>query len=223
MIVWLASYPRSGNTLARQMLRQAFDCESYSQYNDPLDIGGRPEVAAAVGHRSYAGPWQAFLEEARTSVHLHLIKTHHAPQDDAPAIYLVRDGRSAAVSFYHLLRDVRGREDVTLEQVIEGRTPFGSWGSHLDAWQPLDRPRTLLLRFEDLTDRPQQAIAALAAFLDRRPVAEWRNDLEHLQDLFPGFFRAGSDTANLAEMDDACRTLFESRHGPWLRRLGYSA
>lgn len=221
MLVWLASYPRSGNTLLRQVLRQAFDCESYSRYNDPLDIGSRPEVAAAVGHRSYEGAWQRFLEEARSSTRLHLVKTHHPPQDDAPAIYLVRDGRSAAVSYRHLLRDLRGREDVTLEQVIEGRTPFGSWGGHLDAWQPVDRPRTLLLRFEDLAERPQRGIDAIAGFLSRAPVAAWHNDLERLRTEFPGFFRSGSDAANLAEMDAACRALFESRHGPWLRRLGY--
>lgn len=221
MIVWLASYPRSGNTLVRQVLRQAFGCESYSQYNDPLDIGSRPDVAAAVGHRSYQGSWQTFLEEARASSHLHLVKTHHAPQDDAAAIYLVRDGRSAAVSFFHLLRDLRGREGVTLEQVIEGGTPFGSWGGHLDAWQPHDRPRTLIVRFEDLADRPQEAIRSIAGFLDRSPVAAWHNDLDRLQDLFPGFFRGGSDAANLAEMDEACRSLFAARHGGWLRRFGY--
>lgn len=221
MIVWLASYPRSGNTLIRQILRHVFECESYSQYNDPLDIGSRPDVAAAVGHRSYVGTWQSFLAEARSSSRLHLVKTHHAPQDDAPAIYLVRDGRSAAVSFFHLLRDLRGREDLTLEQVIEGRTRFGSWGGHLDAWQPHDRPLTLIVHFEDMITRPQDAIQVIADFLGRRPVAPWRNDLPRLQGLFPGFFREGSDSANLAAIDDGSRALFAALYGHWLRRFGY--
>ncbi|NCA10341.1 hypothetical protein EBR56_00780 [bacterium] len=75
--------------------------------------------------------------------------------------------------------------------MIEGRTPFGSWGGHLDAWRPVDRPRTLLLRFEDLAERPQRGIDAIAGFLSRAPVAAWHNDLERLRTEFPGFFRSG--------------------------------
>jgi hypothetical protein len=221
MIVWLASYPRSGNTLVRQMLRHVFGCENYSQYNDPLDIGSRSDVAAAVGHRSYEGTLQSFLEEARSSSHFHLVKTHHAPQDDAPASYLVRDGRSAAVTFFHLLRDLRGRDDLTLDQVIEGRTRFGSWGGHLDAWQPHDRALTLIVRFEDMIMLPQNALREIADFLDRRPLAAWHNDLARLQGLFPGFFREGSDISNLAEIDEDSRALFAALHGNWLRRFGY--
>ncbi len=221
MIVWLASYPRSGNTLARQMLKQVFCHESYSQYNDRKDIGSRPDVASNVGHRSYEKPWLEFLAAAKAAPDLHIIKTHHPPQDDEPAIYVVRDGRAAAVSFFHFLCDERKREGVTLEKVIEGDTPFGSWGDHLDAWQPLDRPRTLFLRFEDMTELPEKVIASMALFLKTEKQMEWANNIASLQKLYPGFFRSGNDALNKAEMDARHNALFESRYGLWLRRLGY--
>ena len=97
MIVWLASYPRSGNTLARQMLKQVFCHESYSQYNDRKGIGSCPDVASNVGHRSNEKPWPEFLAAAKAAPGLHIIETHHPPQDDEPAIYVVRDGRAPDV------------------------------------------------------------------------------------------------------------------------------
>ena len=110
---------------------------------------------------------------------------------------------------------------MTLEKVIEGDTPFGSWGDHLDAWQPLDRPRSLFLRFEDMTERPEKVIASMALFLKMEKQMEWANNIASLQKLYPGFFRSGNDALNKAEMDARHNALFESRYGLWLRRLGY--
>ena len=117
--------------------------------------------------------------------------------------------------------EIPKREGVTLEKVIEGDTPFGSWGDHLDAWQPLDRPRTLFLRFEDMTERPEKVIASMALFLKMEKQMEWANNIASLQKLYPGFFRSGNDALNKAEMDARHNALFESRYGLWLRRLGY--
>ena len=36
MIVWLASYPRSGNTFLRMVLHFVYGQKTYSLYNDPL-------------------------------------------------------------------------------------------------------------------------------------------------------------------------------------------
>lgn len=220
MIVWLASYPRSGNTLLRQVLWQVFGCESYSQYND-LDIGGVPEVVAAVGHLEFSGSWEEFYERAAASPDRYFIKTHGKPIDDAPAIYVVRDGRSASVSYLRYLHDVNRRPDITLERVITGAVAFGSWGDHLDAWQPLYRRDTLLLRFEDLATRPDLVIRDLAGLLGLEPQGEWRNGLDRLHEVFPAFFRTGSDAANLAAFDYEHTRLFAATHGAWMRRLGY--
>jgi hypothetical protein len=221
VLVWLASYPRSGNTLARQVLRQVFGLESYSQYNDPKDIGERPDVAAAVGHVRFESPWPEFIAAAHEAAEPVVVKTHHPPQDDAAAIYVVRDGRAAVVSFYHLLHDLRRRDDVTIERVIDGDTPFGSWSDHLDAWQPFDRPRTLLVRFEDLLAKPAEVVAAMAGLLGVAPKGTWRNQTDRLQGMFPEFFRGGSDARNIGELSAPQAALFWGRHAGWMERLGY--
>lgn len=222
MIVWLASYPRSGNTLTRQILRQVLGRETWSRYNDVGDIATVEAVAAKVGHRTYQGDWADFLATARASDELYLIKTHEPPEDDAPAIYLVRDGRAAMVSWLHLLRALRRRDNVSLADIVEGRgVPFLGWSGHLDAWNPFARPATLVLRFEEVVRDPPAAAGRMASFLNLPPVGGWSNELETLRGLLPGFFRHGSTEANVTEMPPDVEARFWELHGPWMRRLGY--
>ena len=47
-MVWLASYPRSGNTFLRTILWQCFGLRSASYYRD--DLGGNKELEEYVGH-----------------------------------------------------------------------------------------------------------------------------------------------------------------------------
>lgn len=223
MIVWLASYPRSGNTLTRQIFRQVFGQATHSQYNDRLDIAAVKELSAAVGHVSYAGEWPAFYRQARASRQLFLVKTHHPPMDDGKAIYIVRDGRAAAVSWFHVLRDLRKRTDITLDDVIEGRkVAYGHWSGHLDAWQPLERPNTLMLKFEELAQDPRESIEQIAQFIPLAKKADFTNQFDELRNLLPGFFREGSTEANLRELTAAQLARFQELHGAWLRRLGYT-
>jgi len=64
-------------------------------------------------------------------------------------------------SYQHYLRDVDKRE-CSVEDVIMGAPMFGSWGGHLDAWNPLERPHTLVLKYEDLVERPDQELQRVA-------------------------------------------------------------
>ena len=61
-----------------------------------------------------------------------------------------------------------------------------------------DRTRTLLLRFEDITERSEKAIASMALFLKMEKQMEWANNIASLQKLYPGFFRSGNDALNKA-------------------------
>lgn len=48
MIIWLASYPRSGNILLRIILKSVFGKETYSKYNDLKDIGANQKIMELV-------------------------------------------------------------------------------------------------------------------------------------------------------------------------------
>lgn len=54
MIVWLASYPRSGNTYLRMLLHQLHGLKTYSVYDDPL-LELLDGSAEAVGHEKLPG------------------------------------------------------------------------------------------------------------------------------------------------------------------------
>jgi hypothetical protein len=222
MIIWLASYPRSGNTLLRQIFRQVFDHPSYSDSNDPRDLGIHAAGAALVGHLNYTASWSDFYAAARKDSALTLVKTHHPPRDSERTIYIVRDGRAALVSYFHLLRDVRGRKEIRLDAVIRGETPLGSWSKNLDSWQPQSRPDTLLLRFEDLRHRTEECIRSIAVFTGLAPTSPWENPLVQLREAMPGFVRHGSNRSNIAELEGADERLFWELHGGWMKTLGYA-
>lgn len=219
MIVWLASYPRSGNLLTRLILARAFGRLSASEYPESGD-----ELAARLGityRQPHEGSAEDLFAAARDSPDLVFIKTHGPPRDDCPAIYILRDGRAAVVSYLHFLRDSDGLRDVSLAQVIRGEVGFGSWSTHLDAWSPFARRRTLVLRFEVLSRQPQDAIATIERFLARSAAAPWVNPFERMQRVAPAFFRHGDDRPNFAELAGPDLDLFWAHHGAWMTRLGY--
>ncbi len=221
MILWLASYPRSGNTLLRLILKGAFAVDTVSKHaDDAADIGADAAVAAAVGHRPLGEPWPAAADRMRASPELFLVKTHDPPEDDARAVYVVRDGRPACRSFHHYLHDFQ-RDPATVADVVLGLTPFGSWGEHLDRWEPDRRPGTLLVRYEELVADPRPQIDRLAAFAGLTPTADWANDFDRLHAMSPRFFRAGAAADPGAALSPDEAALFWAEHGDWMRRLGY--
>ena len=220
MILWLASWPRSGNTLLRMCLEQAFGLDSYSRYNDERDLGANARVADAVGHHAWSGSFDEFRASAARDARWVPIKTHHLPDDDAPAIYVIRDGRSACVSYLHYLEHF-GSGPVTLEDVIIGATPFGSWSEHVEAWRPLERPKTLVVRYESLCEEPQAAIEAIAELIGVAPRARFENQFAEMQALLPTFFRSGKDAGNVAEFPADLLPLFDLLHGEVQQGLGY--
>src|SRR5690348_9178270 len=82
-MVYLASYPRSGNTLIREYFAILQGRPQLSVYDG--DIVGAPDVALTPS-----------LD------HVEIIKTHRMPSLEGPLIYLVRDGRNASLSFLYM-------------------------------------------------------------------------------------------------------------------------
>lgn len=223
MIVWLSSFPRSGNTLLRLMLKRVWDIESCSMYDDRDDIGANPAVAQRVGHRFLGANFDDAYRSMRDSTELFCVKTHDVPIDESKSIYIVRDGRSASYSYWHYQREYGQLQgDAALAETLIGFTPFGSWSDHLDAWDPLQRPEILMLRYEQLLAEPGEQIIRIADFLERRPLRPWENDFGALHQLEPRFFREGSKVPP-AGFDEAEESLFWLMHGAWMSRLGYAS
>lgn len=222
MIIWLASYPRSGNTALRILLHNAFGLSTYSLYDDLLDIAPNLAVRNAVGHVNHGLAPNAFKLQAVEASETVLVKTHGPPEDASRAIYVIRDGRSASVSYLHWLERYTPQTPVSLEDVVTGRVTFGSWSAHIDSWMPRTRPGTLLMTYEEVIAPTQDTVAKLAEFIGSPPLDSYVipsfNDLNTRES---GFFRAGSDARNIAELMGDDLDLFWWLHGAAMVDFGY--
>lgn len=157
--ILLASYPRSGNTLLRTILWHCFGLRSASRYQN--DLGGDRELEEIVGHIE----WDADNRIRFPKGNIPLFKTHLRNEEQHPAIYVVRDGRPATVSFWRFFQE---DFNYSLSEVIEGRRhPFGTWTEHIGSWDPWNRPDTLLLRYEDMVEDLPMALQAISRFIKR--------------------------------------------------------
>lgn len=221
--MWLASFPRSGNTFFRILLKELAGLETYSIHDDPL--AQRIGLADTVGHRPLAS-----METSRTDAPS-FVKTHRLPGDAEPAIYLVRDGRDALVSYARYRMAFRSKPgevkslDSELEDLVEGRGPFGKWESHVFAWTRDRRGgATTLVRFEALIERPVEVL--------RKALADTGTGIEileagavptfdELHRRWPDFFRKGRAGTWRTEMSEEIQELFWSTNGDAMGYLGY--
>ncbi|NNL67545.1 MAG: hypothetical protein HKP30_14945 [Myxococcales bacterium] len=229
MIVWLASYPRSGSHYLRVLLRYGFGLSC------PPGYGIAPHVPEQRRSAPRLELWDADVPETpeamRASPRRWYVKTHDLPTDDAPALYLVRDGRDAVVSFAHYLIETRdpaaaGRSFAeVLGDLVESDVAFGGWSTNVTAWIDRDASTTLL-RFEDLVCAADP-LAVVHDALERMGVRDLAPrsyevpDFATLRRSQPRNFRTGEIRGFEREMPPALAERFWQRHGGTLARLGY--
>jgi len=211
MIIWLASYPRSGNTFFRVLLNSVFATKTHSIYNDKFDIGADKNLSDVVGHEFL--PEDFTLDWARRSDETFILKTHDYPADvcdDDKVIYLLRDGRESVLSYYNYHRDYTDQQKCLLD-IIAGDTLFGGWGEHVLAWAPGTRPNTLLVQFETLVNDPLGQVDRIAEFTGFKSVSDSLPTFEELHNTGPRFFRSGKT--------DSWKKIFSEfdHHAFWLR------
>src|SRR5690242_6425767 len=128
MIIWLASYPRSGNSLFANLIKHHLEIPLYSIYSIDKRTDDQDDMYIHLN--------PVDLQAAKQSRDLFFVKTHELPTDDAPAIYVVRDGRDAIVSYAHYIIDNRinlplppPQDPFTwaLDILINSSDQFGGW------------------------------------------------------------------------------------------------
>lgn len=220
MIIWLASYPRSGNTFLRIVLHRLYGVPTYSVYqdNDPVAQRVGPDL---VGYRPKPAGRAVMID----SDDVHFMKTHKRPKaDGCPAIYLVRDGRDAVVSRARLLASEQGavggdrqrgfetllREEIT-RPYVDGQPSSGTWGSNALSWLGVADAPVVVLRYEDLVVDPRGSVARAVSSLLPGLVPRAEADIPSFQELNgidPSFFRRGAVRSHRDEMPDELHELF---------------
>jgi len=161
--VFLVSYPRSGNTWARFLLGNLLYQNSPVTFSN---IDSRiPEI--------YFNPDRSMRALPRPR----MLKSHESFQPQYPrVIYIVRDPRDVAISFYH--HNLKARnipDDYPMEAFVprfiaaEFDKKFGSWRDNVLSWITLrgDSPNFLMLRYEDLKRDPLPMLRKTVACLER--------------------------------------------------------
>jgi hypothetical protein len=217
MRIWLASFPRSGNALLRVILKSLHGVASTTIY--PKEAAGR--FTAFLGGGRPAPEGDAGPE---------FVKTHElaAAEDASPALYLVRDGRDAYVSYAHFAIQLDpaayagvGYEEV-LRTLIESREHFGGWSEHIRTWSRRLSP-TALLRYEEMLANPGETVARACAAIGIAlpPSSGTLPAGEELRSLDPLSFRRGTAGSWKYEMPSDLHDLFWKLHGPTMEDFGY--
>jgi hypothetical protein len=190
-LVWLASYPKSGNTWVRAFLHNYIvNAETPHSINSLVDFSvsecamaffGTPGEVMAPEAVQAARPR---VHEALTGLHpdLVFVKTHNANLDmhgvplctpalTAGAIYIVRDPRDVALSYAAFtgksvdeIIDFMGQKGAA--NASDGVQVFellSSWSGHALSW--VAAPRRLLVRYEDLLAAPERGFGRIIRFL----------------------------------------------------------
>jgi hypothetical protein len=159
---FLISYPRSGNTWTRFLIA------NLSHPQEPVTFANIERLIPDAEAQS--SQYMRGIPSPR------VVKSHSYFDPRYPkVIYIVRDPRDVALSYYDFSRKYRQIEDgYPLERYIDDFTTghllsagWGTWGENVASWIYARgaRPGFLLLRYEDLKARPEQELKRIAEFL----------------------------------------------------------
>jgi hypothetical protein len=235
---FLVSYPRSGNTWARFLIANLMSPDEPVTFaNIECKI---PDV--------YKNRRRQLKRVARPR----LLKSHeYFDPRYRSVIYIVRDPRDVVVSYYHYQLKARFIQDGFpldryVTRFVSGEVdPYGSWGEHVASWLATrhERREFLLLRYEDMLDRPERELDRVASFLnapripqqlaeavkrssvdrlrmlEERQASEWVTTRGTRKDI--PFIRTGSRGGWRSALSEHAVAQIESSWGSLMRTLGY--
>ena len=194
MIIWLASYPKSGNTLVRSML-SAYNFSRTGEFNFQLlqnikqfpnktifnylgvDTSNKLEIV-----KNYISAQEEINKRDGNSIRF--VKTHSALQsingypftnykNSLGAIYIVRDPRKVVLSnanHYQVALD-ESLKQLSSEAVIGEDillTHIGTWSSNYNSWKEFKKlGRYLLIKYEDLILKPRETFILILEFIHK--------------------------------------------------------
>jgi hypothetical protein len=166
---WIVSYPRSGNTWTRFLIANLIHPEQPVTFADIERLIPDCEAMSSRFVKRVPRP--------------RIIKSHeYFDPRYKRVIYIVRDPRDVALSYYDFSRKYRQIDDSFpltrfVSDFVAGRLlsfDWGTWGENVASWFYTrgGRPDFLLLRYEDMLGDTQHELSKLARFLGIDPTLE---------------------------------------------------
>jgi hypothetical protein len=163
VLVWIASFPRSGNTFLRIVMNRLYGVRTSVVY----DFDGVADRLgpSLVGFEERPGTYAAMRE----SPQVHPVKTHRPRDelvlDDDKAVCLVRDGRDCLVSWARQRSEDGARcfaDELRDLIFLPAGRGAGPWGRNVLSWLQPAHPGRIVLRYEELIHNPEAAVRRVA-------------------------------------------------------------
>ena len=169
--VFLVSYPKAGtlwlSEIVRKIINNDTGTDSFS-IKKKLNIAANPGPLFEICSHEQLDP----LPSPRYMVtHLPLSLINYSSTNNVKYIYLTRNPRDLAVSYFNFMRsfpflDFKGTWEEFLGHFMEGNLPWGSYFEHVLPWWALkDNENVLFVKYEDLRKDLKGQIKIIAEFL----------------------------------------------------------
>ncbi|HEV2731881.1 MAG TPA: sulfotransferase domain-containing protein, partial [Terriglobales bacterium] len=183
---FIVSYPRSGNTWTRFLVANLVHPEQPVTFANIERLIPDAEAQSSRYMKSVSRP--------------RMIKSHqYFDPRYKKVIYVVRDPRDVALSYYDFARKYRQIDDgyslaTYVSDFAAGRlssADWGTWGENVASWiyTRNGQPGFLLLRYEDMLGDTERELAKVAGFLGIEPESKRltaaceRSSAEHMRSL----------------------------------------
>lgn len=194
MIIWLASYPKSGNTLIRSILGAYFFSDdgnfdfdylyrigqfpSFRFFKDlNIDLNNEKEI-----FKNYINAQRLINKNSNNikffKTHCVLAKLENCnftdPTNTLGAVYIVRDPRNVVTSFaHHYQLDINSAAKAMFDEKSNlprnknlPTTFISAWNLNYNSWKALG-DRVLIVKYEDLTNKKKETLIKIFAFFER--------------------------------------------------------
>lgn len=192
MIIWIASYPKSGNTFIRSFLASylfsdtgKFDFDLlYNILQFPslkfskTDLFSKKDAAQnwIYNQNFFFNNKDTFLKTHNTLIEFEGYK-FTSPKQTKGAIYIVRDPRNVVLSMSHhysltyeesfekMINNEASLLEKTFNNDHSNFTFLGSWSNHYKSWRDNNEFKVLFLKYEDFEENAEKEFKKILSFI----------------------------------------------------------
>jgi len=195
MIIWIASYPKSGNTYLRSFLASYyFSHDGKFSFDQLLKIHQFPNMkfskTKSTTKQEASNNWIYNQNSFFNKENLNLVKTHSClypyegnefttNKQTLGAIYIVRDPRNVLTSLTHhyslnyneAFKHMTNNESSLLEKSHEldhsNFTYLNSWSNHYKSWKNNTMFEILFIRYEDFQKEKENTFKKIILYINK--------------------------------------------------------